>query len=347
MAGAPGESGGSGGSEEGSGGERDDRLGIGHCVADVLNVRSGPGTDYPVVYQISTGNMVDVLKISENGWLQINCLHGVGWCAAQYIQWSPFESQQPPIGIGRCTADVLNVRTGSGLDYPAAFQLSQGNMSMCSQPAASGFRSTAFWAPAGALPSISTGSAPICRCPPSAWENVRRMCSISVRVRPRIFPYCSLFPKAIWWMCWRITAEAGFGFDAFWVQAGAPLSILTGAGTTNKKRQKLSKKRRENPRRFSENNSCLTFWYGFSLCPAVPCWDRLALKGIGIMIVEKFRDNVGGWHAVVPVCLPAHRSGGDDDIEDHQYDQNPSDYSTGLYRQNVRYAALKREAHAS
>ena len=123
-----GESGGSGGSEEGSGGERDDRLGIGHCVADVLNVRSGPGTDYPVVYQISTGNMVDVLKISENGWLQINCLHGVGWCAAQYIQWSPFESQQPPIGIGRCTADVLNVRTGSGLDYPAAFQLSQGNM---------------------------------------------------------------------------------------------------------------------------------------------------------------------------------------------------------------------------
>ena len=40
------------------------------------------------------------------------------------------------------------------------------------------------------------------------------------------------------------------------------------------------------------------------------------------MIVEKFRDNVGGWHAVVPVCLPAHRSGGDDDIEDHQYDQN-------------------------
>ena len=21
------------------------------------------------------------------------------------------------------------------------------------------------------------------------------------------------------------------------------------------------------------------------------------------MIVEKFRDNVGGWHAVVPVCL--------------------------------------------
>ena len=142
-----GESGGSGGSEEGSGGERDDRLGIGHCVADVLNVRSGPGTDYPVVYQISTGNMVDVLKISENGWLQINCLHGVGWCAAQYIQWSPFESQQPPIGIGRCTADVLNVRTGSGLDYPAAFQLSQGNMSMCSQPAVSGFRSTAFWAP--------------------------------------------------------------------------------------------------------------------------------------------------------------------------------------------------------
>ena len=230
-----GESGGSGGSEEGSGGERDDRLGIGHCVADVLNVRSGPGTDYPVVYQISTGNMVDVLKISENGWLQINCLHGVGWCAAQYIQWSPFESQQPPIGIGRCTADVLNVRTGSGLDYPAAFQLSQGNMVDVLTASGQWLQINCLLGSGGALPSISTGSAPICRCPPSAWENVRRMCSISVRVRPRIFPYCSLFPKAIWWMCWRITAEAGFEFDAFWVQAGAPLSILTGAGTTNKK----------------------------------------------------------------------------------------------------------------
>lgn len=118
----------SNGSEGGSGGEKDNRLGIGHCVADVLNVRSGPGTSYPVVFQLSSGNMVDVLKTSENGWLQINCLLGVGWCSAEYIQWTPFESQMPPIGIGKCTADTLNVRTGSGLEYPVAFQLSQGNM---------------------------------------------------------------------------------------------------------------------------------------------------------------------------------------------------------------------------
>ena len=276
--GAPGESGGSGGSEEGSGGERDDRLGIGHCVADVLNVRSGPGTDYPVVYQISTGNMVDVLKISENGWLQINCLHGVGWCAAQYIQWSPFESQQPPIGIGRCTADVLNVRTGSGLDYPAAFQLSQGNDGRCAhsqRPVASdqlpsGLRWCASqyidWFRTNLqVPAIGVG-----KCTADVL-NIRSGPATDLSVLFTI-------SEAIWWMCWRITAEAGFGFDAFWVQAGAPLSILTGAGTTNKKGKSSQKKRRENPRRFSENNSCLTFWYGFSLFPAVPCWDRLALK---------------------------------------------------------------------
>ena len=236
-----GESGGSGGSEEGSGGERDDRLGIGHCVADVLNVRSGPGTDYPVVYQISTGNMVDVLKISENGWLQINCLHGVGWCAAQYIQWSPFESQQPPdwdrpLHSG-CIERPHRKRPGlSGSvsavpgEYgrcahsqrPVASDQLPSGLRLCASQYIDWFRTNLQ------VPAIGVG-----KCTADV---------LNIRSGPATdLPYCSLFPKAIWWMCWRITAEAGFGFDAFWVQAGAPLSILTGAGTTIKKAKALKK----------------------------------------------------------------------------------------------------------
>ena len=48
------------------------------------------------------------------------------------------------------------------------------------------------------------------------------------------------------------------------------------------------------------------------------------------MVVEKLSDDIGGRDAVVPVCLPAHRGGRDDNIQSHEYNQNPSDNRTGL-----------------
>ena len=102
-------------------------IGIGRCTADVLNVRTGSGLDYPAAFQLSQGNMVDVLTASGQ-WLQINCLLGSGWCASQYIDWFRTNLQVPAIGVGKCTADVLNIRSGPATDLSVLFTISEGNM---------------------------------------------------------------------------------------------------------------------------------------------------------------------------------------------------------------------------
>ena len=48
------------------------------------------------------------------------------------------------------------------------------------------------------------------------------------------------------------------------------------------------------------------------------------------MVVEKLGDDIGGRDAVVPVRLPAHRGGRNDNIQSHEYNQNPSDNRTGF-----------------
>ena len=71
--------------------------------------------------------MVDVLTASGQ-WLQINCLLGSGWCASQYIDWFRINLQVPAIGVGKCTADVLNIRSGPATDLSVLFTISEGNM---------------------------------------------------------------------------------------------------------------------------------------------------------------------------------------------------------------------------
>lgn len=66
---------------------RKEKLGVGKCTADVLNVRAGIDAkpENEILFQISTGNLVDIIR-EKNGWYLVNCLHGVGWCAKEYIQ---------------------------------------------------------------------------------------------------------------------------------------------------------------------------------------------------------------------------------------------------------------------
>ena len=61
----------------------------GTADAVTLNVRSGPGTDTPVIAKLKQGAAVTVLGRNQAGdWLQICCLAGAqpnGWASAQYI----------------------------------------------------------------------------------------------------------------------------------------------------------------------------------------------------------------------------------------------------------------------
>lgn len=93
---------------------------IGVCVADILNVRSGGSINAPIVFRIAQWNEVNILDVSGDGWLHINCAHGNGWCMAKYIDWNTGV-------IGTCNTDLLNVRSGETTDYGVVYQLANGN----------------------------------------------------------------------------------------------------------------------------------------------------------------------------------------------------------------------------
>lgn len=58
----------------------------GSVTAESLNVRSGPGTTYPVIGGLSLGDEVEVVGKNDTGsWLQITYEGGRGWVFATYI----------------------------------------------------------------------------------------------------------------------------------------------------------------------------------------------------------------------------------------------------------------------
>ena len=89
--------------------------------ADVLNVRSGKGTDTSIVGTIRNGETVTVLDNSDAGWVKIKTASGLeGYVAREYLTGTetPSEPTTPETPSETTTAtvnaDVLNVRSGKG-----------------------------------------------------------------------------------------------------------------------------------------------------------------------------------------------------------------------------------------
>lgn len=63
-------------------------------ISQTLNMRSGPGTDYPVVLVLSKGQLLTIKETVQNGWVKVsaNNLEGnvfvtyVGYVAAKYVK---------------------------------------------------------------------------------------------------------------------------------------------------------------------------------------------------------------------------------------------------------------------
>lgn len=55
-------------------------------VSKLLNVRSGPGLNYPVIRTLSRGNEVDVMEKHPNGWLKVNIVGTYGYVSGNYIK---------------------------------------------------------------------------------------------------------------------------------------------------------------------------------------------------------------------------------------------------------------------
>ena len=95
------------------------------CITNALNVRSGPGTSYPVVAGLQFGQQVKVLK-RQNGWAQIE--DPAGWSSEIYLTYEEATApvvQQPVTEIGAHAGSLrhlqyqrLNVRNGPGFLVP-------------------------------------------------------------------------------------------------------------------------------------------------------------------------------------------------------------------------------------
>jgi GH25 family lysozyme M1 (1,4-beta-N-acetylmuramidase)/uncharacterized protein YraI len=87
------------------------------CKASGLNVRSGGGTNYPVVGGITYGQRVQVLS-TKDGWAQLES--PAGWCSERYLEYEQSSTGgTPPASAtyATCTASGLNVRSGPGVGY--------------------------------------------------------------------------------------------------------------------------------------------------------------------------------------------------------------------------------------
>lgn len=64
----------------------------------VLNVRSGPGTSYARVGQLSRGQEVNVIQKSRNNWVQIEFGSQRGYAYSKYLKFSPLpqKANSPP-----------------------------------------------------------------------------------------------------------------------------------------------------------------------------------------------------------------------------------------------------------
>lgn len=101
-------------------------------TASALNVRKGAGTNYGVLGQLKSGNVVSASGES-NGWLKITFKGSVGWISKKYTRsggsassGGSSSSSTTSAKSGKVTASALNVRKGPGTSYGKLGTLTSG-----------------------------------------------------------------------------------------------------------------------------------------------------------------------------------------------------------------------------
>ena len=98
--------------------------------ADVLNVRSGKGTDTSIVGTIRNGETVTVLDNSDATWVKVKTSSGLeGYVHRDYLNFgSDTGGGSSTVKYAQVTADVLNVRSGMGTEYSKIGSVSYGEI---------------------------------------------------------------------------------------------------------------------------------------------------------------------------------------------------------------------------
>ena len=89
--------------------------------ATSLNIRSGPGFEYPRQGSLPDGALIEVLETRGN-WGRIQ----QGWISLDYLVPTSQISQQSPVTTGYVNASALNVRSGPGVEYAVCGQVTEG-----------------------------------------------------------------------------------------------------------------------------------------------------------------------------------------------------------------------------
>lgn len=96
----------------------------GIVTCDLLNVRSGPGTDYSIIGGVTRDVAVSIIS-EENGWWKINYNGGIGYVCGQYINTSTArvsEDEKSESFTGTVNVDSnLNIRTSPWGDIIGSF----------------------------------------------------------------------------------------------------------------------------------------------------------------------------------------------------------------------------------
>lgn len=98
-------------------------------TTDTLNIRSGPGTGYPIVGQVHRGETVIYLNASPAwDWVKIKTKENqTGWCSSRYLmeRTELFASPEdyPATGLHRALSDSLPMRAGPSEDHPIIVDL--------------------------------------------------------------------------------------------------------------------------------------------------------------------------------------------------------------------------------
>ena len=95
-------------------------------TTDVLNVRSGAGTNYSIMSKVYKGDALEVVG-SSNGWYNVKLSNGkIGWVSGDYLSISS-SSTNTESKKGTVTTDTLNVRSGAGTSYSVISKVHKGD----------------------------------------------------------------------------------------------------------------------------------------------------------------------------------------------------------------------------
>jgi uncharacterized protein YgiM (DUF1202 family)/uncharacterized protein YvpB len=90
-------------------------------TTDVLRIRSGPSTGFPIIGRTYLGDTVQILEGPTNGFYRITAGSVTGWSSVDYLRVTAATTPpptSPPTGTGTATVTQnLNLRQGPGTSY--------------------------------------------------------------------------------------------------------------------------------------------------------------------------------------------------------------------------------------